>query len=139
MSHSQKTPVGRTMAGVLLLAILSGLVPWQGARAMICRMDRPVTAAPLRCGSCGVGDDGATAPFLVAGSCCRFAAPEEVATLPVFTQATHRAPTGDERVATAIPVEVRSMVATAAAVSISASASKARSEASPALSTHLRL
>lgn len=139
MSPKRSNPVRRAMAGVLLLTTVAGILPWHAARAMACRMDRPVAATPAGCGLCGAGSAESAAPSLTASSCCRFAAPEEVSTLPAFTQGTHRAPAGDERVSTALPVESYSASATAAAVKARATSITQYSSAPQALSTQLRL
>lgn len=139
MNRRGLATVRRAMAGMLMVAILAGIIPWRGARAMACQMDRPVTAAPSGCGWCDGGSGAAAAPLLEAGSCCRFAAPEEVSTLPFFTQAGQRAPAGDERVATAFLVESHSAVATTTAVGARTAASSSCSQTPQALSTHLRL
>ena len=139
MTHQRTAPARRSMAVLLLATVLAGIVPWQGARAMICRMDGPVSTAPAACSSCDTGTGDADAPSLEAGSCCRFASPEEVSTLPAFTPSTHRAPAGDERVSTTLPVESHSAVATVAAVSALAASNTTHPSAPEALSTHLRL
>jgi len=140
MKRQPATATRRAMAGVLLVTVLAGLIPWQGARAMACRMDRPVApVAPVapRCGSCGGDSQEAAGPSLEAGTCCRFAVPKEVSTLPAFTQTTPRA-AGDDRIAAALPVEMHAASAIAAAVTARAVTSPG-SSAPPSYSTHLRL
>ena len=139
MRRTRNEAVRRSLACLLSVAVLAGIVHLPGAPAMACRMDEPVAAPAPTCGACGAGSEPTNVPSLEAGSCCRFAAPEEVSSLPEWTQSSQRAIAGAELQALALTTGSPSEIGAHTNRSTLAPDRSTAPPGNQSLSTHLRL
>lgn len=141
-NHVMRTTTGdrrRITAGLLLIGMLATITYCPGAPAMACRMDAPaVASATSDCGSCDAERGGTATATLKAGSCCRFTTPEEVTTLPAWTQTSQRSIAGVELQALP-PVLASSPAFNMNAAGAAPAAGISEPPAPQSLSTHLRL